>query len=300
MALERQNIEKRDFPIGRRGYDPDAVDAHLAVIADAVEELKTNSRRRSETLATAASEQVRAIVEAAEASAADIQRQAEDEARETRAEAAAEAQSTREHATGQAREYVGKVSEATSVMLQRIDAMESELGAMIEALRTGARRLQADLELLGSNLADVGDAVALRPRFEPESGAGVSAAPAPDERVISEAPVVSEEPSESAEAIEHAVSPEPPLAPEGAEIERATEPVGEAVVPEPAAAAPAAATRDRTDEDDEDAEAARLIALNMALSGTPREETDRYLADNFDHLADRGGLLDDVYASLES
>jgi hypothetical protein len=48
----------------------------------------------------------------------------------------------------------------------------------------------------------------------------------------------------------------------------------------------------------EDSEGARLIALNMALNGSPREETDRYLAENF-QLSDRRGLLDEVYASVE-
>ena len=47
-----------------------------------------------------------------------------------------------------------------------------------------------------------------------------------------------------------------------------------------------------------DVEGARLIALNMALNGTSREETDRYLAENF-KLADRAALLDEVYASVE-
>ncbi|HEY6778971.1 MAG TPA: hypothetical protein VI122_20890 [Thermoleophilaceae bacterium] len=42
-------------------------------------------------------------------------------------------------------------------------------------------------------------------------------------------------------------------------------------------------------------EGARLIALNMALSGTPRDETARYLAENFE-LDDPEALLDDVYA----
>ena len=139
MALDRQSIEKKDFPIGRRGYDPDAVDAHLASLADEVDELRRSSRRRTETLASTASEQVRAIVEAAETSAAEIQRQAEDEAREIRAEASSEAQSTREQATAQAREYVGKVSESTAVMLQRLDAMESELE---RAGRVAAHRLE--------------------------------------------------------------------------------------------------------------------------------------------------------------
>jgi hypothetical protein len=40
---------------------------------------------------------------------------------------------------------------------------------------------------------------------------------------------------------------------------------------------------------------ARLTALNMALSGTPREETARYLAEHFD-LANAEALLDDVYS----
>ena len=34
VELDRQSIEKRDFPIGRRGYDPAAVDAHLRALAD--------------------------------------------------------------------------------------------------------------------------------------------------------------------------------------------------------------------------------------------------------------------------
>jgi hypothetical protein len=47
-----------------------------------------------------------------------------------------------------------------------------------------------------------------------------------------------------------------------------------------------------------DTEGARLIALNMALNGSPRDETDAYLAENFD-LSDRARLLDEVYASIE-
>ncbi|HWI07109.1 MAG TPA: hypothetical protein VNT54_06295, partial [Solirubrobacteraceae bacterium] len=57
--------------------------------------------------------------------------------------------------------------------------------------------------------------------------------------------------------------------------------------------------RDAGDEDDdEDLEGARLIALNMALNGQSREETDKYLAENFD-LNDRAALLDEVYAAVE-
>ena len=45
---------------------------------------------------------------------------------------------------------------------------------------------------------------------------------------------------------------------------------------------------------DGDEAGARLTALNMALGGTPRDETARYLAEHY-ALADAEALLDDVY-----
>jgi DivIVA domain-containing protein len=254
MALDRQSIEKRDFPIGRRGYDPSAVDAHLSEIAAQVEELRVSARRHNESLATSASEQVRAIVEAAEASAAEIVRQAEAEAREIRAEAAQEAQAARTDATTQARDYVGRVSESTTVMLQRLGAMESELSGLIDGLRTGANRLNADLQLLEGNFDSVRDSVGPRAQFSQEPEPSVSG----------------------------------PLAPEVAAADGATD--GVAIAPEVTA-------EQTTEESSEDREGARLVALNMALNGTPREETERYLADNF-VLEDRELLLDEVYASV--
>jgi hypothetical protein len=53
---------------------------------------------------------------------------------------------------------------------------------------------------------------------------------------------------------------------------------------------PVAAPEAPTDE-----AGARLIALNMALGGSSREDTARFLADNF-ALADPDALLDDVFA----
>ena len=282
MALERQSIEKKDFPIGRRGYDPDAVDTHLAYLADEIEKLKTSSRRRTETLASTASEQVRAIVEAAEHSAAEIQQQAEDEAREIRAEAADEAQSTRRQATEHARDYVGKVSESTAVMMQRLDAMESELSALIESLRTGGNRLNADLQLLEGSLEDVRGSVAPRARFEsePEPPEPVRRAPArasePEPRPPAPEPVAT--PAEPAYAEEHAPATDAAASEEYYEDEGAYE--------------------EGAYEGEDDTEGARLIALNMALNGTPREETDKYLSENFE-LNDRSQLLDEVYASVE-
>jgi DivIVA domain-containing protein len=44
----------------------------------------------------------------------------------------------------------------------------------------------------------------------------------------------------------------------------------------------------------DDEEAARLVALDMALGGSPREQTGAYLAEHY-QLSDAGKLLDDVY-----
>jgi DivIVA domain-containing protein len=49
-------------------------------------------------------------------------------------------------------------------------------------------------------------------------------------------------------------------------------------------------------ERSDDEAGARLVALNMALEGTAREETARFLAEHY-AIADLDGLLDDVYKS---
>ena len=230
MALDRQSIEKKDFPIGRRGYDTEAVDAHLRALADEIEELKRSERRRSESLASAASDQVRSIVEAAEAAAAEIQRQAEDDARG----------------------YVSRVGESTTGMLERIEAMENELGTLIESLRAGSNRLSADLQLLERSLASVKDAVVPRP-----GGAAARAAGAGEAAGAAGA-------GTGGTVVDAVRDPSPALRPDGTEDE-----------------------------------SARLVALNMVMNDTPREEIERYLAEHF-RLVDRRGLLDAVYSSLQN
>jgi DivIVA domain-containing protein len=298
VTLERQSIEKKDFPIGRRGYDPDAVDSHLKALADEVDAFKHSSQRRTETLASSVSERVRAIVEAAENSASDIQRQAEEDAREIRAEANSDAQATREQAASQARDYVGRVSESAAAMLQRLDAMESELGTLLETLRTGANRLSADMQLLEGNLSEVGEAASPRPRFEPEAAAPPVTQVKPDH----DAPA---KPDHEAPAVPRTAPLEPAAVPPSGGVEAAVESESEPEVEfeeaeplEVSALEPSAAPEARSGAaGSDDHEGARLIALNMALNGTPREETERYLAENF-HLTDRRRLLDDVYASV--
>jgi DivIVA domain-containing protein len=195
--VDRDAIERRDFPVGRRGYDPAAVDAHLRQVADEFETLRDAPRAAPAALSAGASEQVRAILAAAEAGAAEL-----------RAEAGRDAGA-----------HVKRVQEAADGMLSRLDELEAELNKLLDALRRSGERLSEGLTQLQAQVGDVAG--------EP---------PAPAEEVT------------------------------------------------------VSANGDET--------GARLIALNMALSGTPREETARYLAENYS-LADPEGLLDDVYARAE-
>jgi DivIVA domain-containing protein len=203
--VDRDAIERRDFPVGRRGYDQAAVDAHLRRVADAFEELRDSAA--AAPLSAGASEQVRVILEAAEAGAARIRADAEREAGE----------------------HVARVQEAAAGMLSRLDELEHELATLRDALRRSGERLTGELA-----------------RFREQVGL------APD-------------------------AGEPPV-------------TGEDF----AAAAPLAGASEEQGDDGDEA-GARLIALNMALSGTPREETAKYLSEHFE-LGDADGLLDDVYA----
>jgi hypothetical protein len=65
--------------------------------------------------------------------------------------------------------------------------------------------------------------------------------------------------------------------------------VGASVASAPAPAGPT--------EENGDLEGARLTILNMALSGEPREQADRYLAEHF-RLPEREKLIDEVYAAI--
>jgi DivIVA domain-containing protein len=297
LALDRQSIEKRDFPIARRGYDPAAVDEHLAIVAQEIVIIQRESGQRAgagagaESLASVASEQVRAIVEAAERSAAEIERQALDAARRVDEQARADADRARSEAIDRAEEHVGKVSQATHLMLQRVDAMESELGALIESLRTGANRLTADLALLEGNMSELYGAASVGTMPE---GHYVDAEPfampeppePPEEEFRTQTESIGQPPDQEV-ATQAFDEPEPePAAP----TRISESPPADEGSSWPPAASPAGGSAD--------AEGARLIALNMALNGQSREETDRYLAENFD-LADRARLLDEVYSSLE-
>ena len=237
MALDRESITRRDFPAARRGYDPAAVDRHLAALADEVTELKRRSAPGA-ALAGQTSEQVRTIIEAAEASAAGI----------------------RASATAEAREHVARVAEAADGLRARIDALEGDLTGVIGALRTGAQRLRADLD-------DLLEATGRLAAADTEGAATpVGVAPTALGTTLGET-------AAAADPVEEEVGEEPALA----AVEEATE--GD----------PSLVGRST------DAVAARIVALQWAMDGRPREETDGYLAEHYD-LPDRAALLEQVYA----
>jgi DivIVA domain-containing protein len=273
VELDRQSIEKRDFPIGRRGYDPAAVDAHLRTIAAEVEELRyALESRAGETLGSSAGTQVQGILEAAEATAAEIEQRAADDARATREQAAADAERTRADAIARAQAHVAAVARATSVLIERVESMDSQSAALVAALRDGASRLATDLSAVEANMGELYDAASGR--------AGES--------------VGEPSPAASSAAVAEPASTGP-AAPEGTGLGGEV-PVRQGhseFVP-----APEAASAFEASGGDGDLDGARLIALNMALNGDSRASTDRFLAEHYE-LADRQKLLDEVFAAIE-
>jgi len=222
VPLDRDFIQRRDFPSARRGgYAPEAVEEHLRGVADEVQLLRRAAEApTSDPLAAAASAQVRAIVAAAETSAAEL----------------------RDEAAVDARGHVERIAEAAGALLERIDAHGRELDEIMAGVRAGAARLADEVARLDADAA------------------------APEIR---------------------GAPPEVPVALSALEAD-------------PAPSTSAAGTVDGQGAEPQDAggdeTGARMVALDMALGGSSREETDDYLAEHFGALPDRGRLLDDVYA----
>jgi hypothetical protein len=284
VDLDRQSIERRDFPIGRRGYDPAAVDAHLHALAAEVQELQRElSERGGGTLAATASTQVQGIVRAAEVAAADIERQAQEAARRAREEADRDAERTRADAVKRAQAHGAAVAQAAAALLARVEAMDGEASTLVESLHAGAGRLAQDLAAVERDMGELYDAAG---RAGDPAGAGLVAAkvtPAPTAPSV--APPIPVPAPEPAPVVRPTVTSMPAPAP----APSAAEPTPSA----PRQPAPTPPTASNGDLD-----GARLIALNMALNGEPRADADRFLAENYE-LEDRQKLLDEVYAAIE-
>jgi hypothetical protein len=277
VDIDRQAIERRDFPIARRGYEPAAVDAHLRTLANEIEQLQrelSDGGAAPASLASTAGTQVQSILAAAEATAAELERDALESARETRGEADRDAASTREQAIAQARGHVAFVAQATAALLERVGSMDAEVGALVDSVRAGADRLAADLSAVETNMSELYDAAAGNPAVHAVSGdvmrPSIPVPPAPQAAAARAKPPLS--PPDSTDPNAH-LDPEGPAAADGA-------------------TAPQAAAENG------DLDGARLVALNMALNGESREDAERYLAENYE-LVDRGKLIDEVFAAIE-
>jgi DivIVA domain-containing protein len=271
VELDRQAIERRDFPIGRRGYDTAAVDAHLRAVAAELAELQRTTRAGgADSLAATASSQVQSIIAAAETAAEEIESQAQEAARTARAAADRDASATREEAVAKARAHVAAVAQATASLLERVGSMDAQATALVDSLREGADRLAADLAALEANMGELYDAAS--------AGTTTTRAVAGGEQALRSAPVPPHplSPPESSEPAVH-IDPDAP----GSQADAPAPP------PRPTVPAPSG-----------DLDGARLVALNMALNGESRTDTDRYLAENFE-LPDRKKLIDEVYAAVE-
>jgi DivIVA domain-containing protein len=148
--MDREEIERQEFPSARRGYDPAAVEAHLRRVAD---EFDAVARQRSQpgSLAEGASTQVRTILEAAEASAKQL----------------------RDDAGREASGHVERVEDAAKQMLAKLDRLQAELDGLLEGLKSTAATLSTSLEELTRDVGTLGGSAdpAPAPSAPPSDGA---------------------------------------------------------------------------------------------------------------------------------
>jgi len=311
VELDGQGIERRDFPISRRGYEPAAVDGHLRAVASAVEELRRQAQR-GESLGANAASQVQGILEAAEATAAGIVSGAEETARRAIESAEMDARRTREDAVSRAEAHVSAVAEATAALRSRVEAMDGELRGMVESLRGGASRLSGDLSTLEREMGALYDAASGRAQAAAQGAAlaqATASAQAPAEPRAS-APNGGVSAAHELAYGQPSALEEPQAAPVPAQAHLSAIVEEQGAAPQPSLATPAGHVSAEPAIDAEDApvaqapsggadlDGARLVALNMALNGDPREATDRYLSENFD-LPERAKLIDEVYAAID-
>ena len=126
--MDRDEIERQDFPAARRGYDAAAVHEHLRRVADEFEALA--ARPRPASLAEGTSTQVRAILEAAESSA----------------------QQLRDDAGREAGEHVERVGDAAKELLGKLDRLHAELDRLLSGLKTTAEDLAGSLDELSGEV----------------------------------------------------------------------------------------------------------------------------------------------------
>jgi F0F1-type ATP synthase membrane subunit b/b' len=334
--MEREQIIREDFPLVRKGWDPEAVRAHLRAVADAAP-----ARGAGTPLADGAAERVHAVIAAAEEVAERIEEQSRREAEEF-------LNSIRDEADG-------ALSRARAEADELIASARTEAAERVEQAKAAVEGLISQAGELRSRVGDLGDQLVERngPQAEvtpPAPGAPVpgppSPAPTPDPvpeptpdpepptPAPDPGPPVPEptpgppvpepdpgppapvpepdppvpnpdptppEPAPTPQPAPDPAPPEPQPAPDPPESASTEDLIaqlrsgGSAAAPEPNGSKQARPFgAGGSDGADADAAAIRLVAMNMALEGSSREEIEARIEADFGSAPGASALIDDV------
>jgi F0F1-type ATP synthase membrane subunit b/b' len=273
--MEREQIVREDFPTVRKGWDPEAVRAHLKLIADSV-----SGSRAEASLGDVAADQVKSVLAAAEAAASEITSSARAEASEIVASARAEASELLDRAKADAGTRTTAAQDAAQAIVDEAERLRSQVAEL--ARRVAGSSPAADEA--ASPAAEVPGPVVV-----PEPTPPTIPEPTPD-------PVPEPTPEPSPDPLPDPVPeptpdpvPDEPAAANGVSTEdliaqlKAGTAEGDA---QNGSSAPAVAATDLG--------AARLVAMNMALDGADRDAIAAQLRSDFGEVPDLDGLLDEV------
>jgi outer membrane biosynthesis protein TonB len=307
--MEREQILRDDFPSVRKGWDPDAVRAHLRAVADSA-----SGARGGAPLADGAAERVRTVIAAAEELAAEISAEAQNNADRLLADARLEAERLLADAREQADARVEQARAAVEGLVSQADELRTKVGTLGEELAGTIRSSAASIGT-GEPRAEVpGPAVVPEPTPPPIPEPTPDPVPEPTPDPVPEPtpdPVPEPTPEPSPEPTPDPGPPQPDL-PDAPDVEPP--------VPEPDVTPPAADSTSTEDliaqlrggdgsangsatngsaapaVSESDQAAARLVAMNMALDGASREDIAAKLRDDFGDGVDHDAVLDDVLA----
>lgn len=290
--MEREEIIREDFPSARRGWDPDAVRAHLESLAERIPSgppgLAEDAGARVSSILAAAEETAREIEQRARSEAEQLLESARTEAAELLERARSESERLLAAARGEAGESVEAAQRAVQSLIGQAEELQGKVGALGDSL-TGegaATSDAADAATSDAPDADAGE--------EPEGARESEPAPEP----VAEAAATAEtEPAP--ESTEEAAAPaEPDPAEAGAASTedliaslKAGGPSADPADNNAGGGAETAAADAATDLG-----AARLVAMNRALEGAGREQIAADLESEFGAVEGVDALLDDVLA----